>query len=311
MPIAAGTGAGRDGAAMSAAIGADVTVIIPTLAVRRAALDRAIASVLGQRGIAALPLVVVNGARFDPDDVAALAADPRLRVERIAGAGVSAARLAGRRAVETEFFAFLDDDDEFLPDSLARSVARLRADPSVDVVVTNGLRDVGGVRTVCFDGFAAHTGDPARDLVRENWLASCGGVYRTAAVGADSFDGLPDYFEMTLLAFRLALARRIVRIDEPGFVIHEDAAERASRSVRYHLNEQAILREMEALAPDAALKRALRKKRSAALHHCATVCLEAGRRREAWTYHLRSILTGGGWRYIPSTRHLVRPRQGG
>ena len=307
MPMAGPGVADRGGADMTA----DVTVVIPTLAVRRDALDRSIASVLGQRGVASVRLVVVNGTRFDPGDVAALAADPRIRVERIAGSGVSAARLAGRRAVASEFFAFLDDDDELLPDSLARSVARMRADPSVDVVVTNGLRDVDGVRTICFDGFATQTDDAARDLVRENWLASCGGVYRTAAVGPESFAGLPDYFEMTLLAFRLALSQRIVRIDEPGFVIHEDAAGRASQSLRYHLAEQAVIREMAAIAPDAGLRRALRKKRSAALHHCAAVCLAEGRRREAWTFHLRSIVTGGGWRYIPSTRHLVTSRQGG
>lgn len=284
---------------------ADVTVVIPTLATRPELLDRAVASVSAQSGVTASTVVVVNGGRAAPDVLDALRANDRITLLEIPEPGVSGARLAGRRAVQTEFFAFLDDDDEFLADGLAEPVTALRRDPALDVFVSNGYREADGVRTRCFDHFDGHTGNPQWDLVRENWLSSAGGVYRTATVGDDMLAELPDNFEMTLLAFRLAGDRKIYRSDRNAFIIHMDGPDRASESLRYSVDAQEILRQMAALATDPALRRALRKKRAAALHNCSNVCRAQGLYRRAWGYHLLSLVGGGGWRYISATRHLL------
>ena len=90
----------------------DVSVIIPTTASseRGALLRRAIRSVVDE---GALPIVVVNGSRFDPrlrQDLAATASIKCLYREE---GSLPAALLEGRNSVTTEFFAVLDDDDEF------------------------------------------------------------------------------------------------------------------------------------------------------------------------------------------------------
>lgn len=287
----------------------DVTVVIPTLAARGRPLERAIASIVAQEGITARPLVVVNGARAAPDILEALRADARIRLVQIPEAGVSAARLAGRKLVETDFFAFLDDDDELLPRGLARAVEALRLDSTLAAFIANGYRETGGVRSRCFDGFSDHTDDALMDLVRENWLSSAGGVYRSAAVTADILADLPDHLEMTLFAFRLAANHKIVRVDENAFIVHEDATGRASQTLQYHLKEPDVIRRMEALAKEPALAHALGLKRAAALHHCSGVCRQHGHYWRAWAFHLRSLFARRGWRYVPATRHLFRLRK--
>ena len=59
------------------------------------------------------------------------------------------------------------------------------------------------------------------------WLASAGGLFRTKTVTPDDLANLPDYLEMTKLAFRLALTHKVARLDIPTFVIHESDQERA------------------------------------------------------------------------------------
>ena len=98
-----------------------VSVVIPTLGQREreAWLRRAVASVLDQRGVRAVPLVVLNGAQPSPAVECWLRAEPRLRLVTREEANLPLALLAGRRAVDTPFFATLDDDDQLLPDALA------------------------------------------------------------------------------------------------------------------------------------------------------------------------------------------------
>ena len=67
---------------------------------------------------------------------------PRTRVERLEEASVAKAQQLGRRSSRTEFFCFLDDDDEYLPGAVSMRLNELRADSSVDVVVTNGFERI-------------------------------------------------------------------------------------------------------------------------------------------------------------------------
>jgi glycosyltransferase involved in cell wall biosynthesis len=107
---------------MSAAMPA-VSVVIPTIG-RPALLLRAVASVLGQT-MADLELIVV----VDGMDAASLAAldgvgDARLTV--IANAvsrGAAGARNMGAGLARGAWLAFLDDDDVWLPEKLARQMA--------------------------------------------------------------------------------------------------------------------------------------------------------------------------------------------
>ena len=100
-----------------------VSVIIPTLH-RPTLLKRALASVFRQSWRELEAIVVVDGP--DQDTIAVLQAmdDPRLRVIinpcSLTAAG---ARNAGVDHAKGEWIAFLDDDDEWLPEKLAKQMA--------------------------------------------------------------------------------------------------------------------------------------------------------------------------------------------
>ena len=65
----------------------------------------------------------------------------RIRVVSQPNRGVSGARNAGARASSGEYIAFLDDDDQWMPEKLARSVPILDQDPNC-VLVYNGVLKV-------------------------------------------------------------------------------------------------------------------------------------------------------------------------
>lgn len=101
----------------------EVSVVIPTRS-RPALVTRAVHSALAQTVRAIEVVVVVDGP--DPATREALAgcADPRLRVVQLGvQGGAPAARNAGVRHAAARWVALLDDDDEWLPDKLARQLA--------------------------------------------------------------------------------------------------------------------------------------------------------------------------------------------
>ncbi|MGI9489587.1 MAG: glycosyltransferase [Geminicoccaceae bacterium] len=284
-----------------------VTVIIPTLGTRPQELERAIDSVTSQLGVKAIPLVIVNGCRYEADLVTRLERTPGLCCHRIERAGVSNARLEGRRLVETSHFAFLDDDDELLADAL-----RLRLDTlqrtNADVVVTNGYREENGERRLIFSKFDRHPDDPARALLEENWLASAGGLFRTDIVGEQILDGLPDFLEMTFIAFLLTQRHVVFRLNRPTFIIHAGAAEQASESWAYLKEMPMVLQRMQSQTTRKDLQSRLKQRRAAALHQASTKALGHRNMLAAWKYHLHSLAVGDGLRYLPYTRHIVLGR---
>src|SRR5262245_52048573 len=122
-----------------------VSVIMPTLAAaeRGPSLRRAIASVLAQESVGAVPIVVVNGEVPDPTVLSELRANRRIRLIEIERAGISYALELGRQAIDTPWFAELDDDDLLLPGALALRLRELERRPDCDIVVTNGFRRSG------------------------------------------------------------------------------------------------------------------------------------------------------------------------
>ena len=109
------------------------------------------------------------------DDTAAVAKkfcdeDPRLRLVSLPHAGLSATRNAGIEMARGEFIAFLDADDVWFPEILARQMESFRADPRVNFAYANyyfwdGERDL-------FAYYRAKNplpdGDAARQLIAAN-----------------------------------------------------------------------------------------------------------------------------------------------
>jgi glycosyltransferase involved in cell wall biosynthesis len=104
-----------------------VSVILPTRD-RPRLLPRALDSLLAQQGVE-LEIIVVDNNRTVPPLRESLAADvrthdPRVRLVEARSAGsAAAARNAGLAEAKGEWVAFLDDDDEYRPDKLARQLA--------------------------------------------------------------------------------------------------------------------------------------------------------------------------------------------
>lgn len=147
----------------------EFSIILPTHN-RAPLLCRAIASVILQ-SFADYELIVIDDASSDgtPATVSAFA-DPRLRCIRLERAsGVSAARNAGIRAARGEFVAFLDDDDEYHTDFLARMASALHDAPPEVGFAWCGVRRVratrSGLVTVREQRWQSNAvGDPFRHL---------------------------------------------------------------------------------------------------------------------------------------------------
>lgn len=102
----------------------ELSIVIPTYN-RAEQVGRAVASCLQQSDGRLRIIVVIDGATDHTQAVLAGLADPRLTVIAQPNQGVSAARNTGIRAAETEWVAFLDDDDTFEPTFVAAARALL------------------------------------------------------------------------------------------------------------------------------------------------------------------------------------------
>jgi glycosyltransferase involved in cell wall biosynthesis len=288
----------------------DVTIVIPSTceARRQSSLLRAIESLLRQEGGAPKLLVVANGDRVDPDVVHAIEASGSVRVERRTEGSLPKALHFGASSVDTRYYGFLDDDDEYLPNALAVRRAFLAANPSVDAVVTNGFEVVNGTDRLRVEHPEDVARDPLRALATENWLASCGSLFRAGRVGAEIFNGVPRYYEWTVLAYRIASSRRLAYVDVPTFRVHDSVAS-LSKSREFREAEVDVLSSIAALPLPADVRRAVAAKIGRAHHGLAGMYLTEGRRGLALRHHLKSLCAPGGVKYLAYSRKLLLPRQ--
>jgi glycosyltransferase involved in cell wall biosynthesis len=102
---------------------AAVTVIIPTRN-RSEFLRLTLGSVLCQRDVDLSVVIVDDASTDDTADVVSRLADPRIRIVRQSTSnGVGAARNRGIAQATTKWVAFLDDDDLWSPQKLARQLS--------------------------------------------------------------------------------------------------------------------------------------------------------------------------------------------
>lgn len=284
----------------------DVTIIIPSTCERSRArtLQRAAESLVSQRGVVPKILIVANGSRIDPQVVQDACALSCVVVEQQTEGSLPNAMRYGVSRVQTAYFGFLDDDDEYLQHALALRVATLEANPEVDVVVTNGYECDNGADQLRVRLPERAASDPLRALVVENWLASCGGLFRTDRVSTEYFDGITRYYEWTLLAYRLASTRRIAFVDIPTFRVH-NSPNSLSKSRAFREAEFTVLEQIMSMALPSDVKRALRAKVGRAHHGLASLCLSEGRRDLAIRHHLRSLISPSGLRYLNYSRKFL------
>lgn len=283
-----------------------VSVIIPTTCElsRWQSLLRAIDSVQQQAGVQAKVIAVVNGNRFDPGHYETLKTMPGLEVLYRTEGSAPLAQEAGRLAVDTPFFAFLDDDDEYLPDTLRLRLKPLLDDPGLDFTVSNGYRCVAGEDRIVIGAPESVRDHPLLALGKQNWMASCAGLFRSATVTSDLFRNPAPYMEWTYLAYRLGVGQRMQFVDVPGYRIHESAVS-LSKSQAYREAELEVLQRVLALPLPAEVTQAVRRKLGSALHDCADRHLEDGRMGPAWSHHLKSLACPNGGAWLLYSRKLL------
>jgi glycosyltransferase involved in cell wall biosynthesis len=172
-------------------VSAGVTVVIPTRD-RPSLLADALASVEAQQRRAAHTIVVDDGSAEPP--LPAAASVQVLRHPR--ALGVAAARNGGLEQVETEWVAFLDDDDLWAPGKLDRQLAVAAAERAdfvwCGVVVVDARRRPVGIVAAADPGALLPRllrtnaiGSPSAVLVRTELVRAVGGFDEELALLAD------------------------------------------------------------------------------------------------------------------------------
>jgi glycosyltransferase involved in cell wall biosynthesis len=206
------------------------SVVIPLWNKERE-VGRAIASVLVQ-SVGDIEVIVVNDGSTDAGRAVVDAVeDPRIRVLDQANAGVSAARNTGIAAARGTFVAFLDADDQWLPDFLERVAGLARRFPDASVFGTGVFRQSHGVRLPARVAGVSqhHCGIVPNYFGTSGLLTSSSVVVRRSAfdvVGRFAL-GIP-FGEDLEMWFRLASRFPVAFDGHPAAVLHCDASNRAT-----------------------------------------------------------------------------------
>ena len=246
-----------------------VSVVIP-LYNKAAYVDRAISSVFAQ-SFEDLEVIVVDDGSTDPGgEIVAAIRDPRLRLIRQANAGVAAARNVGVGASRGRWVAFLDADDTWRPDRLARQFATLSRTPDV-VWAAGAFVTTRRGRTLPIPDAWFAEADVLKDallMLGAGWMLWTGTVMVRRDVFAQlgGFDPMLKVGEDVLLWTRLAVQHpRIVYVRTPIATYSVDIRD----SLMKRAAAAGILDQLELARRLIALSRTLPAPRAALLHEQA------------------------------------------
>ena len=265
---------------------ARVSVVIATTAEKKRAgqINNAINSVLEQEGCNFNLIVVING-NF-----------PR-------------ALVYARSIIDSDYFCFLDDDDELLPGSLMSRFEALEVNLKADVAVGNGLKKHNAsLELETHTDILAYQDAPLDALFRQNgnWLASCAGLFRSSTIPQEYFDDYAVYAEWTYLAFKLTIYKEVIFVDKLCYRINVNT-ESLSHNEAYLLGQYSMAEKVLLLPLPRWAKKSFLIKRRDMEHDLTERYLSTKQTKKAWGYHFKSLGSRSTFiKYFLFTRYLVR-----
>lgn len=201
-----------------------VSVIIPTYN-RAHVLGRSIQSVLNQTYQDFELIVVDDGSSDNTEEVVRNFNDIRIKyIRHDKNRGLSAARNTGIKAARGQYIALNDDDDEWLPHHLEKSVSAFRkASPQIGVVYSGYLNREGGRETyVSAPKTARIETNVHASLLRGNFVGVGTAVMRRECFAkAGLFDECCPSAEDWEFWLRVAKYYHFKYIDEPTVIKNE------------------------------------------------------------------------------------------
>lgn len=294
-----------------------VSVIIPTHN-RARVLPRALASVMQQHGAGEtfdMEIVVVDDA--STDDTPRVVHDyPRARHVRLStNQGLSAARNAGIAASRGGYLAFLDDDDEWLPEKLRCQVETLERVPGTSVVYGECIVRAGQRTFLVPARGQGVSGDVFDDLLERN-LAPIHAflVRREAVASVGGFDAQLRCFEDHDLWLRLASRTPFLFIPKPVAIYHlalegMNLSQHALGGAAY-ASGQILEKIVSLLRTTAAAPPRKQHARGCVEFHTACSLLSAGKTEES-VPHLQAALAAVPRESGPCCRLSCMPRIAG
>ena len=206
-----------------------VSVIIPTYN-RAHLIGRALQSVLDQT-VCDLEVIVVDDASTDgTQEVVQSFRDPRIIFLRQSeNSGASAARNAGMKEAKGEYIAFLDSDDEWMPQKLEKQLQVFKQRSLDELgIVTCGERGVGSTQSIwiphtrgwVFEALLRHKRIGCRPpllLIKRSCIQSVGAVWDTALRSCEEWDFMA----------QLAQSYQMDYCPEPLVTVHHHQGQRA------------------------------------------------------------------------------------
>lgn len=285
-----------------------ITIIIPTACTtgRAKRLHRAIASIQVAGPGLATTIVAANGPNISPDLLQELTGRRDIEVVKFEEGSAPLALARALPFVTTEYFGFLDDDDELLPNSLQRRLTKIQNEPNADVLLSNGFLRRANADQNYLNYLKDVPSDPLGTFFVENWLPSCGALFRKATVDMTYFENYHPYAEWSWLAFRLALdKKRFAILDEPTFRVYADTPFSLSKSDEYRQSYISLYKRMLTATVPSKVRRVIQKRLSQAHHDVSSYALADGKLRQSIRHHIESLRYPSGWIFFTYTRHII------
>jgi len=276
------------------------TVVIASLCTeaRGELLKRACESIRAMAGDNQYSIIVVaNGPHVSPDVLTWLATRPDVRVIRLKTGSHPLARRVGAEMAESEFLAFLDDDDELVADTLSARVAEFRRRPEVDVLVTDGLRINGSEVTKIFPPSEARRPDLVETMMQAGWGAGAI-TLRSRNIDLAAFDPSFRHLEWTLTVLDLASRYRFAYLDLPTYKYYENTPNSLSKSREHHLAAPEVWRRLSVIYAGTRYEGEVRRRHGMECHHASYEYARRGLIRDAWRLHAASLRAPGGMAFL-------------